>query len=315
MAASPTTATGDELRSASGGYADGMPLTCNGMRRNLTATAALSSVGGDAQLEEQAASGMRRNTSASTLSELRRREQQSAPKALEGSAAAVVEAVACRLLEQVLGKAGMLAAMRENMQSIPEERDGGVSGVTTGTGSATGTSGGDNSSVEHGSAAAPGKDGTERPSAAVVPPPGIAAALQGYIHTIVRHLELPNSCIVAALIYVMRAVSGTRFSLSLTNWQPCLLAAFVIAAKLSFDEPVWNEDFVKALRISNVQVSQISRWEADFLQLLAFNTNVTVAQYAAMCFDLQKAHEDLHRKPCHFFTYLMSLSSPTDGQS
>jgi hypothetical protein len=33
-----------------------------------------------------------------------------------------------------------------------------------------------------------------------------------------------------------------------------LLAAFVIAAKLSFDEPVWNEDFVKALRISNVQV-------------------------------------------------------------
>ena len=49
----------------------------------------------------------------------------------------------------------------------------------------------------------------------------------------------------------------------------CLLAAFVVAAKLAFDEPVWNEDFVKALRISNVQVSQISRWEADFLQARA----------------------------------------------
>ena len=59
-----------------------------------------------------------------------------------------------------------------------------------------------------------------------------------------------------------------------------------------------------------LQVSQISRWEADFLQLLSFNTNVTVAQYAATCFDLQKAHEDLHGKPCHFFTYLMSLSTP-----
>ena len=69
-----------------------------------------------------------------------------------------------------------------------------------------------------------------------------------------RHLELPNSCIVAALIYVQRALDKTRFTLSITNWQPCLLAAFVIAAKLSFDEPVWNEDFVKALRISNVQV-------------------------------------------------------------
>ena len=125
-----------------------------------------------------------------------------------------------------------------------------------------------------------------------------------------RHLELPNSCIVAALIYVQRAVSGTRFNLSITNWQPCLLAAFVIAAKLSFDEPVWNEDFVKALRISNVQVCQISRWEADFLQLLGFNTNVSVTQYAACCFALQRAHEALHGKPCRFFTYLMALSKP-----
>ena len=151
-----------------------------------------------------------------------------------------------------------------------------------------------------------------------------------------RHLELPNSCIVAALIYVQRAVSGTRFTLSITNWQPCLLAAFVVAAKLSFDEPVWNEDFVKALRISNVQVCQISRcvppsliflqlpptppdlplayptpkarWEADFLQLLNFNTNVTVAQYASCCFALQQAHEKLHGTPCRFFTYLMALS-------
>jgi len=131
--------------------------------------------------------------------------------------------------------------------------------------------------------------------------------------TIVRHLELPNSCIIAALIYVQRAVLGTRFNLTLTNWQPCLLAAFVIAAKLSFDEPVWNEDFVKALRISNVQVCQISRWEADFLQLLSFNTNVTVAQYAACCFALQKAHETMHRTPCRFFTYLMSLSSGPEG--
>merc|ERR1719174_1704979 len=99
------------------------------------------------------------------------------------------------------------------------------------------------------------------------------------------------------VIYVQRAVDDARFTLTVRNWQPCLLAAFVVAAKLSFDEPVWNEDFVKALRISNVQTSQISRWEADFLQLLSFNTNVTVAQYAAACFDLQKAHENLHGKP------------------
>lgn len=61
-------------------------------------------------------------------------------------------------------------------------------------------------------------------------------------------------------------------------------------------------------------MSQISRWEADFLQLLSFNTNVTVSQYAAACFDLQRAHEELHGKPCHFFAYLMNLSTPNEAQ-
>ena len=61
--------------------------------------------------------------------------------------------------------------------------------------------------------------------------------------------------------------------------------------------------------MTRAQVGQISRWEADFLQLLGFNTNVTVSQYAQCCFSLQRAHETLHGKPCRFFTYLMSLSN------
>jgi hypothetical protein len=61
------------------------------------------------------------------------------------------------------------------------------------------------------------------------------------------------------------------------------------------------------------QVCQISRWEADFLQLLSFNTNVTVAQYASCCFALQRAYESVHSKPCRFFTYLMELHSPASN--
>ena len=116
----------------------------------------------------------------------------------------------------------------------------------------------------------------------------------------------PNSCIVAALTYIDRSVKDGHFALSLHNWQPCLLAAFVVAAKLAFDEPVWNEDFVKALRISNVQVSQISKWEADFLQLISYQTNIDLSQYAAYCFQLQQRHEMLHSSHAHFFTYLMA---------
>jgi len=265
-----------------------------GMRRNLTASAALSTFGKDdkpltSAERESLTSAMRRNTSVSTLSELRRREQSAQHNELEGSRGAVIEAVACRLLELVVGKETMLDAMRERRPSSSPGRCG------------------DQGSSQSGAGGTAESDGGSPPAARA--PPGIAASLQAYILTIVKHLELPNSCIVAALIYVLRAVSSSRFTLSLSNWQPCLLAAFVISAKLSFDEPVWNEDFVKALRISNVQVSQISRWEADFLMLLSFNTNVNAPQYAAACFDLQKAHELLHGRPCHFFTYLMSLSA------
>ena len=68
---------------------------------------------------------------------------------------------------------------------------------------------------------------------------------------------------------------------------------------------MWNEDFVKALRISNVQTSQISRWEADFLQLIKFNTNVLLEQYTKVCFQLQRVYEAKHGKHLQFFTFLM----------
>ena len=38
------------------------------------------------------------------------------------------------------------------------------------------------------------------------------------------------------------------------------LPATLLALKTTYDEPVWNEDFVKALRISNVQVSGAELW-------------------------------------------------------
>jgi len=140
----------------------------------------------------------------------------------------------------------------------------------------------------------------------------VREAMHTYIDTIVRQLELPNSCIVAMLIYVKRAVGDARFALTVRNWQPCLLASFVVAAKLSFDEPVWNEDFVKALRISNVQTSQISRWEADFLQLIKFNTNVDLNQYTQLCFSLQQSYAEAHGQRVQFFTFLMMQAKDLD---
>ena len=95
------------------------------MRRNYTASAALSHQGaagwtmrdgGEAGSSGGDGSpGLRRNTSEATLCELRRREQSAMSKSdapLNGSRAAVVEAVACRMLEHILGPDAALSAMR-----------------------------------------------------------------------------------------------------------------------------------------------------------------------------------------------------------
>ena len=72
---------------------------------------------------------------------------------------------------------------------------------------------------------------------------------------------------------------------------------------------------MKALRISNVQVAQISKWEADFLQLISYSTCVTLEQYVAVCFELQERYEALHGNGtrAHFFSYLirMAKDAPT----
>ena len=46
--------------------------------------------------------------------------------------------------------------------------------------------------------------------------------------------------------YLERLVANDNFELTRLNWQPSVLSGFVVAAKLCFDEPVWNEDFLRA---------------------------------------------------------------------
>ena len=67
------------------------------------------------------------------------------------------------------------------------------------------------------------------------------AAVLNYIGTIASRLSLPNSCVIAMVIYVERLASAPYFTLTACNWQPSIVAAFVVAAKLFLDEQVWNE--------------------------------------------------------------------------
>eukprot|EP00962_Isochrysis_galbana_P009498 scaffold2645_cov112-Isochrysis_galbana.AAC.14 len=137
--------------------------------------------------------------------------------------------------------------------------------------------------------------------------PAIILAMQKYIETICRQLSLPNSCIITMVIYLERLMGNPNFALTEQNWQPSVLSGFVVAAKLCFDEPVWNEDFLRALRISNVQVRQISRWEVNFLKLIDFNTNVELSDYADLTFRLQERFLKERGERVHFFSFLMRM--------
>jgi len=135
----------------------------------------------------------------------------------------------------------------------------------------------------------------------------LVLTMKTYIETICRQLSLPNSCIITMVLYVERLVANPNFQLTELNWQPSLLSGFVVAAKLCFDEPVWNEDFLRALRISNVQVRQISRWEVNFLKLIDFNTNVDLSDYANLTFRLQERFFKARGERVHFFSFLMNV--------
>jgi len=153
------------------------------LRRNLTAGTNLN------RLHEQPDPDsptfrIRRNISTSTLTELRRREQQCVDSTVSaGSRRLVIEAVTYQLLTHALGREAAESEMINGPSAADQEakRD-------------------------------------------------ISAMMQQYITTIVRQLELPNSCIVAALIYIERAVGNKKFSLSLQNWQPYAPLSFIFSA-------------------------------------------------------------------------------------
>eukprot|EP00966_Prymnesium_polylepis_P215454 4989550-Prymnesium_polylepis.1 len=45
----------------------------------------------------------------------------------------------------------------------------------------------------------------------------------------------------------------------------------------------------------DVPLSQISQWESDFLEIIEYNADVQLAQYATLCFELQARYETLAR--------------------
>ena len=117
------------------------------------------------------------------------------------------------------------------------------------------------------------------------------AQVARFVETIVHKLKLPCSCVIAMLIYLERAIDGHSYALVDANWQPSVLAALIVAAKMLLDEPLSNGEVVNILKISNVPVSKVSYWELSFLDLIGFNTHVGLHAYAVCALKLQEQFE------------------------
>ena len=60
-----------------------------------------------------------------------------------------------------------------------------------------------------------------------------------------KGLRLPSACVVLSAVLMQRAISVSGFTITVETWPSCTVACFIVAAKMTFDEGVWNADFAE----------------------------------------------------------------------
>ena len=78
--------------------------------------------------------------------------------------------------------------------------------------------------------------------------------------------EFSSECLVISLLYIERLRSLTGLHLLISNWQPILLAAMVVAQKVWDDKSLLNIDF--SMICSAYSLRDINNLEMRFLELI-----------------------------------------------
>jgi len=119
------------------------------------------------------------------------------------------------------------------------------------------------------------------------------------IKSIYSIAEFSPECLVISLLYIERLRSLTKILLLLSNWQPILLAAMVVAQKVWDDKSLLNVDF--SVICSAYTLKDINSLERRFLELLEYNVSITASMYASYYFELrtlcEKSERSLTLKP------------------
>ena len=126
------------------------------------------------------------------------------------------------------------------------------------------------------------------------------------IKSIYSIAEFSPECLVISLLYIERVRQLSKLELDLSNWQPVLLAAMIVAQKVWDDKSLLTVDFSAICEAYSDgpclwTVKDINVLELKFLELVEYNLSITSSLYASYYFELrtlcQKADRDFALKP------------------
>eukprot|EP00306_Pavlova_sp_CCMP459_P010740 CAMPEP_0185190618 /NCGR_PEP_ID=MMETSP1140-20130426/11062_1 /TAXON_ID=298111 /ORGANISM="Pavlova sp., Strain CCMP459" /LENGTH=659 /DNA_ID=CAMNT_0027757277 /DNA_START=28 /DNA_END=2004 /DNA_ORIENTATION=+ len=109
-----------------------------------------------------------------------------------------------------------------------------------------------------------------------------------------NHLDMPVA--IEAVIFLERAVRRSSLMITHTNWKSLLLTAIILGSKAHYDEQVWVEDFVKALRMYHLSAGELHRLEMALLRLTDYGLLVRQSTFTLYCMELAS----LHTSACPF---------------
>lgn len=129
-----------------------------------------------------------------------------------------------------------------------------------------------------------------RPCVEQLPPAGTVRAFLALLH---RALDIDSSVLITALIYVERVVQNGWLLLPHT-WRRMLLAALLAAAKVLFDELVYNCDLTSSF--PDWDLADINEHEHAFCEAMQYCFHVRSSTYANYYFSLNSLPNSERRR-------------------
>lgn len=107
-------------------------------------------------------------------------------------------------------------------------------------------------------------------------------AIYDFLELLEEKLDIELSILIMALIYIERVLEFNALQLQTDTWRRMVLAGVLEAAKVLYDELVWNVDLTEAFPDWNL--ADINELEATFCQFLQFSFHVRSSTYAKYYF-------------------------------